>query len=200
MHFLLAWWKVFLEQTRWWKPCIAKRVIACLRSYSSCVHSLLTIASYCSSICVLRSSIRKVSLAKTYTYRDRANFETPYTLLRYLGFRLSRSCSCLTVMNSHINSSPYVSVGSTLVLKSFMAVSNDILCRCLMPLILLYCIVLYCVVLYCIEGVVIAALMHCDLFRSIVLPRITTTWICRLNFAKRPIFFSPEISDSEPSA
>ena len=28
------------------------------------------------------------------------------------------------------------------------------------------------VVLYCINGVVIAALMHCDLFRSIVLPLI----------------------------
>ena len=28
------------------------------------------------------------------------------------------------------------------------------------------------IVLYCINGVVIAALMHCDLFRSIVLPRI----------------------------
>ena len=69
-----------LEQTRWWRPCIT-----CLRSYSSCVESLLTIASvlwklssieslfpcssrssssyasvHCRSICVLRSSIRKV--------------------------------------------------------------------------------------------------------------------------------------------
>ena len=30
---------------RWWKPYIAKHVITCLRSYFSCIHSLLTIAS-----------------------------------------------------------------------------------------------------------------------------------------------------------
>ena len=122
MHSWLAWWKVFLEQIRCWKPCIAKPVITCLRSYSSSIHSLLTIASVmyklssieslfscsfhssssyagvcCRSICILKSSVRKVSLAKTYTYRDRANFETPNTFLRYLGFRLSRSCSLLVI-------------------------------------------------------------------------------------------------------
>ena len=30
----------------------------------------------------------------------------------------------------------------------------------------------YCIVLYCIDGVVIAALMHCDLLTPIVLPRM----------------------------
>ena len=69
------------------------RVIKCLRSHSSCVHSLLTIASVmqklssveslfpyssrssfsyagvcCRKICVLRYSFRQVSLAKSYTY------------------------------------------------------------------------------------------------------------------------------------
>jgi hypothetical protein len=57
-------------------------------SHSNCSYA----GECCRSICVLRSSIRKVSLAKTYTYRDRASFETPNTLLRYLGFRLSSSC------------------------------------------------------------------------------------------------------------
>ena len=51
--------------------------------------------------------------------------------------------------------------------------------------------VLYSIVLYCIEGVVIAAQMHCDLFRIYCASPnlgITRTWICRLNFAHRPIF------------
>ena len=42
----------------------------------------------------------------------------------------------------------------------------------------------YCIVLYWWCG-------HCcDLFTSIVLPRITRTWICWLYFAQRPVFFS----------
>ena len=66
---------------------------------------------------------------------------------------------------------------------------------------------LYCIVLYCINGMVIAALMHCDLFEIYYAPPnlgITRTWICRLNFAQRPIFSGlrffkePETSDSGP--
>ena len=51
----------------------------------------------------------------------------------------------------------------------------------------------YCVVF---NGVVIAALMHCDLFEIYCAPPnldITRTWICRLNFAQRPIFFRLEV-------
>ena len=59
--------------------------------------------------------------------------------------------------------------------------------------------------LYCIDGVVIAALMHCDLFEIYWAPLnlgITRTSICRLNFAQRPIFSGlrffnePKILDS----
>ena len=49
--------------------------------------------------------------------------------------------------------------------------------------------------IYCIEGVVIAA-MHCDLFKiycALLNLDITRTWIFRLNFAQRPIFFGLEV-------
>ena len=51
--------------------------------------------------------------------------------------------------------------------------------------------------------------MHCDLFKIFCAPPnlgIARTWICRLNFAQRPIFSGlmffnePEISDSGPPA
>ena len=75
-----------------------------------------------------------------------------------------------------------------------------------------FCIVLYCIVLYCIElywrgGH--CCPIHCDLFKIYCAPPnlgITWTWICRLNFAQRPIFSGlrffnePEISDSGPPA
>ena len=50
-------------------------------------------------------------------------------------------------------------------------------------------IVLYCTVLYWWDSH--CCLMHCDLFKIFCAPPnlgITTTWICRLNFAQRPIF------------
>ena len=59
--------------------------------------------------------------------------------------------------------------------------------------------------LYGINRVVIAALMHCELFKIYCASPnlgITRTWKCRLNFAQRPIFSGfrffnePEISDS----
>ena len=65
------------------------------------------------------------------------------------------------------------------------------------------------VLLYLIDGVVIAALMHCDLFGIYCDPPnlgITRKWTWRLNFAQRPIFSGlrffnePEISDSGPPA
>jgi hypothetical protein len=59
-------------------------------------------------------------------------------------------------------------------MKLQLYIYQPVNCRNLMYLycIALYCIALYCIVLHCIEGVVIAAQIHCDLFRSIVLPRI----------------------------
>ena len=68
---------------------------------------------------------------------------------------------------------------------------------------IIVCILLYCTVIYwrgdhCCP-------MHCDLFKIDCAPPnlvITETWICRLNFAQRPIFSGlrffnePEISDS----
>ena len=58
--------------------------------------------------------------------------------------------------------------------------------------------------MYCIDGVVIVALMHCDLFEIYCAPPNLgiRTWIFLLNFDQRPIFSGlrlfnePEISDS----
>ena len=61
----------------------------------------------------------------------------------------------------------------------------------------------YCIVLHWRDGH--CCPMHCDLFQIYCAPPnldITRTWICRLNFAQRPIFSDlrffnePEISDS----
>ena len=68
--------------------------------------------------------------------------------------------------------------------------------------------VLYCIVLCCVVGVLIAA-QALGPFKIYCAPpnlSITRTWICRLNFAQRPIFsglrffYEPEISDSGPPA
>ena len=61
---------------------------------------------------------------------------------------------------------------------------------------------------HCIEGVVIAAQCTATFSDLLCSPNlgITRTWVCRLNFAQRPIFSAlrffkePEISDSEPPA
>ena len=109
--------------------CMVMYKLSSIESLFRCSsHSSSSHAGVCyRSICVLRSSIRKVSLAKTYTYWDRANFETTNVLLRYLNCRLSRYCSSLCDRYSPFSSCLYMSVGSTLVLKSFIAVSNAIL-------------------------------------------------------------------------
>ena len=51
-------------------------------------------------------------------------------------------------------------------------------------------------VLYCIDGGGHCCPMHCDLFEIYCAPSnlgITRTWICRLNFAQRPIFFRLDV-------
>ena len=65
------------------------------------------------------------------------------------------------------------------------------------------------IVLYCFWWGVHCCPMHCDLFKIYCAPPnlgITRTWICRLNFAQRPIFSGlrffnePEILDSGPES
>ena len=69
-----------------------------------------------------------------------------------------------------------------------------------------YTLLFYCIVF---DGVVIAAQCTATFFKIYCAPPnlgITRTWICRLNFAQRPIFpglrffNEPEISDSGPPA
>ena len=68
------------------------------------------------------------------------------------------------------------------------------------PLLMMYWLVMYCFVLYCIvfwfDGGGHCCPMHCDLFKIYCTPPnlgITRTWICRLNFAQRPIFSGLEV-------
>ena len=77
----------------------------------------------------------------------------------------------------------------------------SVYCDC----IVLYYIVFYCIVLYC-RGEHCCP-MYCDLLKIYCAPPnlgISRTWICRLNFAQRPIssgsryFNEPEFSDSGP--
>ena len=70
-----------------------------------------------------------------------------------------------------------------------------------------YCIVLYCIVLYCFVGWSLLPNALRPFWNLLYSPNlgITRMWICRLNFAQRPIFSGlrffnkPEISEGTPS-